>query len=222
MSVAITLLVPIATGALLLSSVIWGSKIGATSDAVGGGGTIAPRKDAFSIWGFIYVGLLILAVAQFYVPVSVPVRALLATSLFLSAAWTPLFVQSQFVAAAIVLLCASGTAIAATGVRAAVSATVPQRLLVDLPLGIYTGWLCVAALLGVVIAARGGREGTAVTARAVLLCALAVAALANPALVVGPIIALAFSQKVDPPLFVVLGVGAIAGVARISLQHIRN
>lgn len=207
MSTVSAVAIPVGVGALLLSSAIWGGAIGSVSDATRS--DLTPSRGAFGIWGGIYAGLVVLCVTQIYFPMSTLARALLTASLVLAAAWTPVFVRSQFTAASVLLVLSSLTALGATFVRAGERATLRDRLLVDVPIGLYTGWLAVAALLSVSIA-----SGTSpLWARTVLVVALSGAAVANPALVIGPIVALAFSTNVHPLLYVCLALGCGGGVA---------
>ena len=201
--------IPVGVGTLLLSSAVFGGAIGSISDATRT--TLTPARGAFGIWGFIFAGLVVLSVAQTYVPVPLVTRALLAVSLVLAAAWTPVFVQSHFNAAAALLVLSSIAALSATFVRAT-QRVVPlrERLLVDAPLGLYAGWLAVAALLSIGIATKSAPMWT----RTVLVVGLSGAAVANPALVIGPSVALAFSTDVHPLLWVSLFVGALVGVLR--------
>lgn len=144
--------------ALSLASNGWfGTRVGAVSRA--NELAFTPRDGAFAIWGVIYPLLCFHAAAQWRSGgggASSASAALLSASLGAAALWVPLFVQNSpapAAAAALVLQAGFGCAYAACYLSPR-GTTVAAWATIDLPLGVYAGWVLVAAFLTTCIALR--------------------------------------------------------------------
>lgn len=151
---------------------------------------LSPASSAFSIWSVIYTGLAVLAVVAL-----LPSRRgserlrsstwLVAGASLLSAAWIAL-VQAEALWTADIVIVGMVALLAMAGRRLA--ARPPrgwaERLLTDLPVGLFLGWSCVALVTGTTatIAASldGHRPGDGTALAVVVLVAVAVLAVLLP------------------------------------------
>lgn len=119
---------------------------------------LAPASPAFAIWTLIYAGLLAFAIYQ-ALPAQrdntriASVGWFVLASLALNAAWIAV-VQAGWLWVSVAVLVAIVVTLAAAAARLARSAplTWPERLLVDVPVGLYVGWACVATIANVAAA----------------------------------------------------------------------
>lgn len=179
---------------------------------------VAPATPAFGIWSLIYAGLVAFAVAQALPRASVRTAAVapwVLASMILNALWIAV-VQAGWLwlSVAVIAVLAGVLGVIAARLRSSGQAPWYERVVVDLPVGLYMGWVCVAAIANVAAAGAAGIEGftagDGAWAGAVALIAAAVLALA-----------LAFGLRASATLAIATG-GALAwglawiGVGRIS------
>lgn len=115
---------------------------------------IMPAPAAFSIWGVVYAGLLLLAVRQ--VLPGEPARAVhratgwwLVVSTLLNAGWILAFSARAVVLAQIVIVALLVVlAVALARLTATPAAGVADRLLLHGPVALYAGWVSVATVVG--------------------------------------------------------------------------
>lgn len=186
---------------------------------------VQPAGYAFSIWGLIYLALLVSAVFGVVRRAQDPgweaPRWPLFASLVVGAAWIPVANRSVFAATVMIWM------MLITAVLALRAAGKGERLLLRAPIALYAGWLTAASCvaLGLVLAGYGWLGGTA----AALLCialALAIAVcvqLARPdtpeysASVIWALVGVMVSNT-EPLNWLVLGlcalgIGVLGGVA---------
>lgn len=190
-AVAVSVLIAVAAGA-------WGSgRWGGTpveeladgalaSDAT----LLAPASTAFAIWGLIYAGLAAYAVFHAWSghAASPRMRAtgwLVAGGSTLSAAWIALtqaellWLGNLAIAGIVALLAWAGRRLALDPPR-----TWPSRLAVDVPVGLFLGWVCVALVAGITAAGAasipGHEPGDGPAIAAIVLAAVAVLAVLLP------------------------------------------
>ena len=155
--VVFTSLIVAIVGSLIGSGALGGTPI---QEAAGGALSadatlIAPAVGAFSIWSVIYLGLAALSIWQLLPAQKGDQRQrrlgyLIAASLVLNAAWI-LSVQAGFLALSVVVIAALVVVLAWTFRRlvATQGTGVIEAVVVDGTLGLYLGWVCVAAAANV-------------------------------------------------------------------------
>lgn len=153
---------------------------------------LAPASAAFAIWSFIYAGLVIFAVYQF-----LPSRAtdprLRATSwwvlasMLLNAAWIGV-IQAGSLWASVVVIGALVVVLSVVAARLAATppSTWAERLITDMPLGLYLGWVAVATIADITATiARGIDDLSAGDGTGFAVAAMVVAAALSVALARG-------------------------------------
>lgn len=140
---------------------------------------LTPRRPAFGIWWVVFVALGVAVVLR---PSSWP----LAASLALTAMWAPLYRFGWRRTSAVALV---GAAVA--GVASLVASLVAFGSSVALLVGLYVGWVCVAALLGV---ATVWRVQSTWPLAALSVLAAAGAGVLSPTVAVGPLWAWAWVE----------------------------
>lgn len=217
-ALALGLGVAASLGASVLSGVATGTSIGAVSaerrlD-------ITPRSGAFSIWGPIYTLLVASVVYAARQPVPLTPAVLVAAAEALSAVWVGLFLTNtpaSLVAAAVALIAAAAAGVWATVSAGPLSLAAPwtRTLCVDVSFGLFAGWLCCAAVLGVGIALRAYGAATPRWVLLVLAALVATAAVVgrNPVLALPCAWALAWQTRITSTeaAGIVLCVGGAAG-----------
>lgn len=138
---------------------------------------LLPAGEAFTIWSLIYVAFAGLAVRQ-----ALPTQRgrevhrrtgwWLVAAGVLNAGWIALFTQRQITLAQVVIVALLGClAVAAARLTRIPATGWPDRLLLHMPVTIYTGWVAVATVAGA--ATTGAALGNApTTIAAVLVLAL--------------------------------------------------
>ena len=187
-----------------------------------------PRDSAFAIWGLIYTSIALGGAVQLLPSIatetSLPSAILLSVSLLCSAAW--IFTVERFVATSAILIGAAFlTALAALVSQPPIRSTlVPMGRLVSLGPGLLTGWLSLAAPLGINLAvqSRGLKELPAWAVLPSTLTAASIGVLAG-APEVGAVLIWAAALSEKTPLTILLGVAglvsAIAAVVASSLSR---
>ncbi|NSX56353.1 tryptophan-rich sensory protein [Parasulfitobacter algicola] len=135
---------------------------------------IQPAGYAFSIWGLIYLWLLLSAVYGLIKRVDDDTwdrtRLPLIISLGIGAAWLPVALSSAEWATALIIVMLAGALIAL------LRAPSQDRWWLQAPIAIYAGWLTAASLVSIAILGAGYGIGTSVTwAYISLTCTLALA-----------------------------------------------
>ena len=114
-------------------------------------------RIAFSIWFPIYLLLIASSIYAITQPVPMRTALLVAAAEVLTAAWVPLFLantRATLVSASIVLAAAAASAVGAvfTSSMPWTASPWPCLVFVSGSFGLFAGWLCCAAVLGVGIA----------------------------------------------------------------------
>ena len=186
-----------------------------------------PRNEAFSIWALIYttLGVSTIALTVYTYPqlstshTRLDLFALLtATSLVCAGAWA-LLVRQRKVAAAVAICSAAAAALGATA-----TLHPPLHLndwLISIGPGLLSGWLSLAAVLGIALA--DDRASPWLLVPAATAAAVAGAASGNPAPSLALLWGAAFTERTPPVLCVaalaVIGLGA--SVARVTMFDTR-
>lgn len=131
--------------------------VGEISDTYFGDVLIIPAGYAFSIWGFIYLGILGLAIAQ-----ALPgpgktshlagARIPLIANMLCNFAWIVAWQSLQIPLATVILFLQLGTAIwlyYALGIPKGEPAQTKVEAWIRVPISVYVGWLTLASVLGV-------------------------------------------------------------------------
>jgi hypothetical protein len=206
-TVVATLVAFLASGAVVGTAVqdLAGGALSSTATLV------APATPAFSIWGVIYTGLLLLAVLQM-----TPARATdprqrrigwwVAASTLLNAAWL-VVTQLEWLAVSVGVIAVLLVVLVLILVRLRESGptTTYERYVVDGTMGLYLGWVCIAAVANV--AATLVYSGWAATGDAAILWAVGVLAVAG---VVGILLAVTLRGRATPAVALAWGLAWVA------------
>ena len=215
--VAVSAVVGVAV-AFLASGAVVGTPVNQVADgALATDATlVAPAGPAFSIWGVIYTGLLLLAALQLTSsrradPRQRRVGWLVAASLLLNAAWVAV-IQAEWLALSVAVIALLLAVLVVVLVRLGESppSTRYEAVVVDGALGLYLGWVCIATVANTaatLVASGVDAEGSAATAWAVAVLAVAAG--------VGVLLAVGLKGRLAPAVGLAWGLGWVA-VARIS------
>ena len=214
--VAVSAVVGVAV-AFLASGAVVGTPVNQVADgALATDATlVAPAGPAFSIWGVIYTGLLLLAALQL-----TPARRTdprqrrvgwLAASLLLNAAWVAV-IQAEWLAlsVAVIALLLADLVVVLVRLGESPPSTRYEAVVVDGSLGLYLGWVCIATVANTaatLVASGVDAEGAAATAWAVAVLAVAAG--------VGVLLAVGLNGRIAPAIGLAWGLGWVA-VARAS------
>jgi hypothetical protein len=192
-SIAIVASVVLAIIAGAWGSGVWG---GAPVGELAGGALdsdatlLAPASAAFTIWSVIYAGLIAFAVFHAWpgnagTPRLRATAWLVASASVLSAAWVAL-TQAELLWLGNVAIAGIVAALALAAKRLALDPpqTWPMRLAIDVPVGLFLGWVCVALVAGITAAGAAAipdhQPGDGVAVAALVLVAVAVLAVLLP------------------------------------------
>ncbi len=182
-AVAVSAVVGVAV-AFLASGAVVGTPVNQVADgALATDATlVAPAGPAFSIWGVIYTGLLLLAALQLTPsrrtdPRQRRVGWLVAASLLLNAAWVAV-IQAEWLALSVAVIALLLAVLVVVLVRLGESppSTRYEAVVVDGTLGLYLGWVCIATVANTaatLVASGVDAEGSAATAWAVAVLGVA-------------------------------------------------
>jgi len=216
-AVAVSAVVGVAV-AFLASGAVVGTPVNQVADgALATDATlVAPAGPAFSIWGVIYTGLLLLAAFQLAPsrradPRQRRVGWLVAASLLLNAAWVAV-IQAEWLALSVAVIAVLLAVLVVVLVRLSESppSTRYEAVVVDGALGLYLGWVCIATVANTaatLVASGVDAEGSAATVWAVAVLAVAAA--------VGVVLAVGLNGRLAPAIGLAWGLGWVA-VARTS------
>ena len=137
---------------LAATGILGGISTGAVSDKYPT--LITPPGFAFSIWGIIYIGLMVFTISQFRAkngePLR-PIRFLYLGTCFLNSLWLYLWSLEMMVACLVVIVALLIT-LAAINIRLKNVESTEHYWFAYVPFGIYFGWVTAATILNATIA----------------------------------------------------------------------